>query len=404
MKKIILVTGIILTMTVQNLISLNAPISTAGTITSTGTTATVPITATNFINIGTCDLKLLYDPALVSVTNVTTGPLLGGYFSLDLSVAGIIYIGWFTSPGKTLADNSVIFNIYFNKVAFGTSAITWSDNGHSCAYYDGNYDELNDIPAETYYLPGSVTFTLPIVANFTVNNTTPPKNTTVQFTDLTTNGPTSWEWSFTRSSNVIYVNSTNANSQNPQVQFTDGGLYTVTLVAHKAGLTSTKVKTDYIRAGTPGLWTGATSSVWSASTNWDNWLVPASSTNVVIPAYAPAWPLFNGDLMLGSTCNSITMNGPSEAAVTGNFTINSGYSLIIAADGKFLIGGNWTNAGNFSAGNGTIEFTGTTPASIISSGSPPVINTFYNLTVSKVGVTLTILPDIIVNGNLLIND
>jgi hypothetical protein len=43
------------------------------------------------------------------------------------------------------------------------------------------------------------------------------------------------------------------------------------------------------------------------------------------------------------------------------------------------------------------------PASIISGGSPPVLNTFYNLAVSKPNVSLIILPDITVNGNVTIN-
>ena len=56
----------------------NAPITTAGTIVSNGSTAIVPITATGFTNIGSCNLKLTYDPAIATPTAVTTGPLLGG--------------------------------------------------------------------------------------------------------------------------------------------------------------------------------------------------------------------------------------------------------------------------------------------------------------------------------------
>src|ERR1035438_5990575 len=85
----------------------NAPISTVGTIATISLADTVPITATNFIYIGSCNLELLYDPAVVSVSSVITGPLLGGILSTDLSVPGTITLGWFTYPPVTLTDNSV---------------------------------------------------------------------------------------------------------------------------------------------------------------------------------------------------------------------------------------------------------------------------------------------------------
>ena len=267
MKKVFILLWIFLPFFTQYAYSQNAPISTVGTITSSGTTAIVPITAINFINIGSCNLELLYNPAVVSVTAVTTGPLLGGGLSTDLSVPGIISLGWFTYPGVTLADNSVVFNIAFTKVAGCTSAITWLYDGYSCVWYNGNFALLNDIPTENYYINGSITFISSLVADFTAANTAPPKNTTVQFTDLTTGCPASWAWSFNRPS-VIYVNGTNANSQNPQVQFTEGGLYTVTLVASNGLGSNTKVKTGYIRAGTAGLWAGVGRQRPTGITGW----------------------------------------------------------------------------------------------------------------------------------------
>jgi len=92
----------------------------------------------------------------------------------------------------------------------------------------------------------------------------------VTFTDLTTGEPTSWNGASTGPV-WCFVNGTSATSQNPQVQFTVGGLYTVTLVASNSHLTNTMIKTGYIRAGISGLWTGNTSSNWNTMTNWDNW-------------------------------------------------------------------------------------------------------------------------------------
>jgi PKD repeat protein len=403
MKKFILIL-IVFVVTSQQLISQNAPISTVGTIVSAGTTAIVPITAINFVNIGSCDLELLYDPTIALATSVTTGSLLGGNIATNLTSPGTIILGWYTYPGVTLPDNSVIFNISFTKVTNGTSAITFYDDGHSCTWYDGSWNRLNDFPNSTYYLNGSLTFTgTPLVANFIANDTVPPKNTTVQFTDLTTGSPTGWNWSFDRASSVVYVNGTNANSQNPQVQFTVGGPYTVTLYAYNVSYHDTKIKPGYIVAGTPGLWDGTTSTDWNTTTNWDNWVIPLSSTNVVIPSSAPYWPVLNTNLILGVNCNSITMNGASQATVTGDFTLNAATSLSITSNGLLQVGGNWTNSGSFTAGTGTIEFIGSNPSTILSGVTP---NVFYNLKISKtpsgswtnpIGITIT------VNGAMTIN-
>jgi len=86
---------------------------------------------------------------------------------------------------------------------------------------------------------------MPPVAGFSASSTSPAANSTVTFTDMSTNIPTSWQWSFSPNT-VVFAGGTTANSQNPQVQFTELGLYTVTLVASNTYGSDTEVKTDYI--------------------------------------------------------------------------------------------------------------------------------------------------------------
>jgi PKD repeat protein len=86
---------------------------------------------------------------------------------------------------------------------------------------------------------------LPPVANFSASNTSPFVGETVIFTDLSNNAPTTWAWSFNPTS-ISYVGGTNANSQNPQVQFNSSGLYTVTLAVTNAYGSDSEVKTNYI--------------------------------------------------------------------------------------------------------------------------------------------------------------
>jgi len=92
-----------------------------------------------------------------------------------------------------------------------------------------------------------ITVTGPPVADFEADNLSPTIGETVNFTDLSTNNPTSWQWSFNPST-VTYIGGTNSNSPNPQVQFNAEGYYTVALTAYNASGSDMEIKTDYILA------------------------------------------------------------------------------------------------------------------------------------------------------------
>jgi PKD repeat protein len=85
----------------------------------------------------------------------------------------------------------------------------------------------------------------PPVAAFTASSTSPAINTTVTFTDQSTNIPTGWAWTFTPNT-VVFVNGTSASSQNPQVQFTAVGQYSVSLTATNAFGSDVESKINYI--------------------------------------------------------------------------------------------------------------------------------------------------------------
>lgn len=89
------------------------------------------------------------------------------------------------------------------------------------------------------------------VANFMADNTAPCIGATVNFTDISTNTPTSWAWTFSPTS-VTYVGGTTAASQNPQVQFSTVGPYTATLVATNGIGSDSEIKTSYIVPISPG--------------------------------------------------------------------------------------------------------------------------------------------------------
>jgi PKD repeat protein/photosystem II stability/assembly factor-like uncharacterized protein len=67
-------------------------------------------------------------------------------------------------------------------------------------------------------------------ADFSVSDTFPCLNETVSIIDESSQSPTSWSWTITPNT-FNYVNGTNSNSQNPQIEFTNGGSYSIVLFA-----------------------------------------------------------------------------------------------------------------------------------------------------------------------------
>lgn len=279
----------------------------------------IPITVYQCTNIGAISLTLDYDPSVLifqSINSATvTWPLSGQAVN-----PGRLIVGGF-GPGISLPDGAVLFNACFHYNCGGSALAWWDEDGIACEYADAvNFNPYYDLPQSTYYIDGFMGST-PLTTDFIADNVSPPRDSVVTFTDMSTGNPTSWDWSFDRTS-VVFINSTNAHSRNPQVQFTEGGLYTVTLVAHNAGYSSNKVKVDYIRVGTPGYWTGTISSSWSSPTNWDNWRVPDNLIDVLIPAAAANWPIYDGDLTIGVQCKTLTLEAiTSQLTITGDLII-----------------------------------------------------------------------------------
>ncbi|MCX6245970.1 MAG: hypothetical protein NTU98_14850 [Bacteroidetes bacterium] len=173
---------------------------------------------------------------------------------------------------------------------------------------------------KTAFTTTGVTLPSTPAANFTADSLFPQRNTTVTLTNSSSN-TTSWNWSFDRIT-LNYVNATSSTSQNPQVQFTEGGPYTVTLVAHNLCFTDTKVRTAYIWAGRPGLWYGKYDSDWKNYQNWDNWRIPESTyfIDVFIHNTADHWPDYTyGDLTVGTggDCSTLTISPSGQLTVSG---------------------------------------------------------------------------------------
>jgi hypothetical protein len=163
MKLISILASIFFVSNIMVMNAQNSPVLTLEHVSTTASTANIKITVTGWDDICAGDLKLLYNPAIAVAKWVTVSPGLGGTMSTNLSDPGIIRIGWFTFPGITLSDGSVIFHIEFEKVSPGTTIISFDNSvtDMDCQFYNGSFQTLNDAPFSTYFIPGSLTFSAP---------------------------------------------------------------------------------------------------------------------------------------------------------------------------------------------------------------------------------------------------
>lgn len=85
------------------------------------------------------------------------------------------------------------------------------------------------------------TFALPPVADFGASSTSVCKNKTLSFTDLSTNAPTAWSWSFSGGT------PSTSTAQNPTgIKYKTVGTYDVSLTASNAAGSDTETKPAYI--------------------------------------------------------------------------------------------------------------------------------------------------------------
>jgi PKD repeat protein len=197
------------------------------TLTATNAAGSDGETKTNYI--------LATAPPVANFTASTTTPYIGQTVTFtDLSTNAPTSWAWSFSPATVTyvgGTNSASQNpqVQFNAGGLYSVTLTASNAGGSDGETKNNYISV-------LYAP---------VANFSANNTTPSIGQPVAFTDLSTNTPTSWSWSFNPAT-VTYVGGTNSTSQNPQVQFNASGSYSVTLIATNASGSDPETKTNYI--------------------------------------------------------------------------------------------------------------------------------------------------------------
>jgi len=108
---------------------------------------------------------------------------------------------------------------------------------NSAPPYCGSFD-YGEVEDYTVNIAGIIVN--PPVADFTANTTSINEGGSVNFTDLTTNNPTSWSWTFGGGT------PSTSTAQNPTITYNTAGTYSVTLTASNSAGSDSETKTNYI--------------------------------------------------------------------------------------------------------------------------------------------------------------
>ena len=163
-----------------------------------------------------------------TVTDATNTKLVSGYMGHKNASSYKTWRFQWTAPATNVGD-----------VTFWCAAMNSNNDGGSGGDVVYNFGKV--------LKPLSVTHP---VAAFSANPLTGTTAATFHFTDASTNSPASWNWTMTPAT-VLYTGGTGPTSQNPQVNFTATGTYTIKLRVTNGGGSDSLTKTSYITVTNP---------------------------------------------------------------------------------------------------------------------------------------------------------
>lgn len=221
--------------------------------------------------------------------------------------------------------------------------------------------------------------TNPPVANFSVNTTSVCVGNTVTFTDLSTNSPVNWQWTFTGG------NPTTSSLQNPSVTYTTPGTYNVKLIATNAFGSNTLTMNGYITVNAiPVADAGSNVSICNGSSTA---LVASGGTSYMwsppmgLSSTTIANPVANPTTTTTYTVN-VTQNGCSKTDVVTVTVLP--YPNANAGSNALLCIGSSTTLG--ASGGSTYSWTpsyGLNSTTIANPVANPTVTTMYTVTVGN---------------------
>lgn len=265
----------------------------------------------------TAPIDLDFSVAYARYSNTTNDSLI----VLVSTDCGATFNRVFADGGTTLATAANI------TTAFTPTAAQWSARNINMDAYAGepsvyvrfesksdwgNNIWLDDI--NLYYTPST-----PPVADFSAGDPTICAGQTVTFTDLTTNNPTSWSWSFPGGT------PSTSTAQNPTVTYATAGTYNVTLTATNGSGNDTETKTGYV----------VVTALPTATAGSNSPLCAGQTLNLTTPTVAGATYAWSGPSSYASAVQNptrptatTTMSGTYTVTVTANGCTNTSNTTV----------------------------------------------------------------------------
>ncbi|MGP8215432.1 MAG: PKD domain-containing protein, partial [Bacteroidia bacterium] len=326
--------------------------------------------------------------------------------------AGVAYDG---SGNLYIGDetNNEIRKIVISSAAVTTyagSTTSGSVNGTgTAASFDGPYGVVTDAGGNVYVCDQyndrirkiAVNAVAPVAA-FTANITSVCTGGTVQFTDNSSNSPTSWSWTFQGGTPAT------SNQENPSVVYSTAGTYSVSLTATNSSGSNTLNKTAYITvnnsptvtiSGTTTICDGSSTTLTATGASTYSWTGgPATASYTVTPATTTTYTVTGTSTVTGcaaTATQAVTVTASPTLIISGTTTICDGSSTTLTATGA--------NTYSWTGGPATASYT-VTPATTTTytvTGTNTV--TGCTATATK-AVTVNALPTITISGTTTICD
>jgi vibriolysin len=264
-------------------------------------------------------------------------PITGGFpLTVNFTDASSGATSWLWNFGDT--GTSTLQNPSHTYTGVGTYTVTLTATNSSGS----------DIMTKTNYI--TVTAPQMPVADFVASNVSATIGENVTFTDLTTENPTSWSWTFQGGTPA------SSTAQNPVVSWSAAGTYTVTLTATNSVGSDTETKTGYIsvsaipycdsqgnnfsyewigRVQVDDLDNASGAAGYTDFTSISEGLTGGSNVSVTLTPefsstiyteYWKIWIDYNGDHDFEDAGEEV-FSAVGTAAVSGNFTVASGIDI-----------------------------------------------------------------------------
>ncbi|HGY55724.1 MAG TPA: PKD domain-containing protein [Caldithrix abyssi] len=215
----------------------------------------------------------------------------------DQSTGDVTAWSWDFGDGNT----STVQNPSHEYTTAGTYTVTLTAS-NSCD---------SDTQTKTDYITVTEPTGNPPVADFVGDPTSGTAPLTVNFTDQSTNNPTSWSWDF--------GDGGTSTQQNPSHEYTAAGTYTVSLTATNADGSDTNTKTDYITVTEPAANTMHVDNITVTTESWFFFKRGKAETKIVDDAGSPV-----ADASVSGTWSGAATNDAS--GTTGSDGIAVTYS------------------------------------------------------------------------------